>query len=42
MQGDMCRIRTFRKIPSWVKVSDHNEKCATSLAFKECFEGSVK
>jgi hypothetical protein len=37
----MCRIRTLRKIPPWVKVSYHEGKSATRLGFKECFEGSV-
>jgi hypothetical protein len=34
-------IRTLGKITPWVKVSDHEGKSATRLAFKELFEGSV-
>ena len=38
MKGD---IRILEKIPPWVKVSDHEGKNATRIAFKECFESSV-
>jgi hypothetical protein len=41
VQGDMCRIRTLRKIPPWAKVSDRKGKSVARLAFKECFEGSI-
>jgi hypothetical protein len=30
------------KIPSWVKVSNHKEKSAARISFKEFFEGSVE
>jgi hypothetical protein len=32
----------LEKNPPWVKVSNHEGKCVARLAFKECFEGSIK
>jgi hypothetical protein len=37
----MCRIRTLRKIPPRVKMSDCKGKSVAKFTFKECFEGSV-
>jgi hypothetical protein len=36
VQGDMCRIRTLRKIPPWVRVSERKGKNTARLAPTEC------